>query len=536
MKKVSIFLFSAVALAVSCQIEQQIVVEEQESVQQEENLVYKTFTVSMPDSSTKTYLDSDGHAVKWSVGDEINVIEAGTGINRTFTLKSGEDTNNAIFEGTVTDGQTSFYAVYPNVPATYSSAEDKITISSSLGTVQNAVAGGFDSHYAVMTAESDAYGNFAFRHGVAYFKIQISEADIKTINLKTSNTRFGGAPIFTASTGAFVNINSAKDNITLSAGAGTFIVDEYYYIPVPVKNSSVSTLTLTFENSSGVQCVKTSESLSSKKLALGKIYNLGKPSVSFNPIITAGNVNIESSDESGTIDFTVSNLVDGGNATAEVLAGATISNLSLGAISFNSSTGVGSVGFDCDANTDTENSKTATVRITYTYNEPEETVTKDVVITQDKALAAGAKVFYYYYTTSLTNTESKFTPSAAPGITFDGSTSNCGVTSFEIDGKVCTKGLKLNSGAYLDFTTSEDVTASVTFYYACRKSGDNDSAAIKITPTSPAGSATVFDGFNTFGTISFQTVNLDANTTYRIERDNRELALVYVSLTETPTL
>ena len=531
MKKVFI-LFAVLAFAVSCQVEQQIVVEEPEAVQDEENLVYKTFTVSMPDSDTKTYLDTDGLTVKWSAGDEINVIEAGTGINRTFTLKSGENTNNAVFEGTVTDGQTSFFAVYPNVPATYSSGEDKITITNTLGTTQNAVAGGFDSNYAVMTAMSDAYGNFAFRHGVAYFKIQISAADIKSINLKTASTRFGGAPTFTASTGEFDSINKAKDNITLSAGAGTFTVDEYFYIPVPVKNSTVSTLTLTFENSIGTKCIKTSESLSSKKLVLGKIYNLGRPSVSFDPEIAASNISIEADATAGTINFTVSRLVDGGYVVKNVKSDG-LTNSSWGAVSFDSTTGEGSLSFTCDPNTDPDNPKTAIVRLFYTTDGSTELDFIDVTVTQKKAgTVVNTYWLYYGESTTLTNTSNYFTLyNVDLSSIFSGSYG--GATSFNVESTDCTYGLYLDAGSdFIQFAVHTGFTAEVTYYYIATVEGDAKGTRTKL--TNGSDTQTTSNIAELWGNYASDSrTGLAAGTTWKIQRDNKKPAILLVKVVET---
>ena len=86
------------------------------------------------------------------------------------------------------------------------------------------------------------------------------------------------------------------------------------------------------------------------------------------PTISADNVNIACSDTGGSIDFRVINPVDGGEISASV----NVSWLTLGEI------GEESIPFTCDTNTSDE--RTATVTLTYTYND--QTVNKEVTITQ----------------------------------------------------------------------------------------------------------------------------------------------------------
>ena len=111
--------------------------------------------------------------------------------------------------------------------------------------------------------------------------------------------------------------------------------------------------------------------------------------------------------------------------------------------------------------------------------------------------------------------------------------SGCGADSFEAESIVLTQGFKLNSGAYVSFRTTPGFSASITFYFACRKLGDNAAARIKITPTDPAAEGTVISNFNSYGTLTSKTMDLTADTQYKIERDNKELVLVLAKVTET---
>ena len=96
------------------------------------------------------------------------------------------------------------------------------------------------------------------------------------------------------------------------------------------------------------------------------------------PSISASNVNIDYDATEGDIAYTINNGVDGGVLNASVTDG---DWLTLSGTNFESP-----IAFTCDANT-VNAARTATVTLTYTYDN--ETVTKDVTVTQ-----AAAPVIY----------------------------------------------------------------------------------------------------------------------------------------------
>ena len=104
------------------------------------------------------------------------------------------------------------------------------------------------------------------------------------------------------------------------------------------------------------------------------------------PVINADNVDIAYDATEGSITFTIDNPVDGGTLSASTEDDwITLGNETASPISFT-----------CAANDGA--ARTATVTLTYTYNDPEETVTKDVTITQAKALAPAVDgVFDFTY-------------------------------------------------------------------------------------------------------------------------------------------
>ena len=277
MKKILVFAIAASALLfVACNKEI--------SVQVSPASVEKTFTVIAP-SDTKTAL-SGTKTVVWSADDEINVIAKTSGNQYAFKLTQGAGTASAKFSGTLEAAdaeETTFYAVYPNVAVRSASlANDKIELDKTLGQHQTAVQNGYDPNFAVLTGIVDD-GAIAFRHGMAYFKIQIGTEGVYRVRLKSSNTRFAGRPVLVASTGDFSTIEGAKDTVSFAPASGTFAKDGVYYVPVPVKNSNLGTITVTYFFDAGNTI---SESLSNDtkagvKLEVGKIYDLGCPNITY---------------------------------------------------------------------------------------------------------------------------------------------------------------------------------------------------------------------------------------------------------------
>ena len=489
-------------------------------------MIAKSFTVDAPD--TKTVLD--GMAVKWAAGDEINVIAATSGNQYTFTIKPGtEGSASATFTGeidSVDESETTFYSVYPNVQIKKESlANDLIDFKDVLGAVQTAVKNGFDPHFAPLTAISTDGGSFSFRHGAAYFKIRIGNENVKSVNIKTSNARFQGRPQYVASTGAYSNIQNAADNITLKAAAGDLEKDAVYYVPVLCKNSSLKTLTVTYSFSDGTsdKFISTDKK-SSVKLELGKLYDLGTPTMSLAPEINAADVSLEADATSGSITYSVANPVSGGVMTAALKEASDW--LTVGAVSD------GSVALTSTANT--SDARNAVVVLTYTYN-TDQTVTKEVVVSQKSGSGGSAEShvrILYNGSTELLDGEASSTyfSHSTSYVNLSSSVNNGGgIDSFDIPGTslTSTKTVKLDGSGFLKFTTSSSLKSEVTFYYVMRKSG---SGKIQITPT--GGSATVYDDV-VYATVNSKTVSLEKSTEYTIARNSGEQLLVAVVVNET---
>ena len=538
MKKIVYILMASLALAsVSC-AKEEFRVSESENVSEGPS----TFIVAAPD--TKTTLDN--HAILWTATDKIRVYgytagdPASTG-NAVYKIKSGAGTATAVFE--LDEGQSlgsfdNYFAVYPSsiqLDATkFSTGKLEVTSGTKLNLIGQTIPSGalFDPTQAIMTASYSA-GKLSFTHGVAYIKVQVPATDgVTAIGVTFGANATGTRPIYNLD-GTYSSVEGGTTAVKVS---GSFTGNSAYYLLAPARSSNPGNITVTMWKGSA-SASKTTSSLASKRLQNGQIYDLGCPPISFDPVI---NVNAPSKlaydATSGSFTFTIENPDGVSVPTVAWTSGTWIHNVvspeDKPTVSGPDGEGEYTVTFNCDANDDAlAVERTGSITVSYSGAE-------DKVITIKQGVAGGSvtvNTYWYYFdsehSNAVVNTSSKFT---ASDDTIDfSSTGYCGANSFTCESISCTRGVKLNSSGFVQFTTSSDVTPVVTFYYACKASGDNSGARIKITPTSPAGDATVYGSFNTFGTYSSQTKTLNASTTYRIARDNKELALIMVKLVET---
>ena len=333
-----------------------------------------------------------------------------------------------------------------------------------------------------MTAKYDG-SRLVFRHGVAYIKLTIPDDGVTKVDINFTANCIGDTPTYNASTGALSSVSNSNKNVT--SIVGSFSKGETYYFPaVPRSGYSPTTTVITLTGGE----TYTTTHFSGKSLVVGEVYDLGCPSKGA-PRFTASNVNIDASDEDGTIDFTVENLVDGGVVTRSQIS-STISNLSLGAVSFNTSTGVGSIPFTCDANTD-PSSKTAVVRLTYTYN-TDVTVTKDVTITQ---AASGAVPVSYTWDFSTSDWQTPLSAMGASGtdITADWDITVNGLNFKAPKARWNTTYIQVTSAGSTSshrFEFTAPVAGTVTVFFS-NTGGNNDGRKVKVTDTSGTTEGTV---------------------------------------------
>lgn len=540
MKKIFAFALAALALtAVSCT---------KEAGKQETATVEKTFVVNAPveqnGEGSRTYLEGT-KTILWSASDEINVIAATTGNQYTFTLKDGAGKASASFSGEIAEAdaeETVFYALYPNLPIkTADLANGKISLNSAIADTQKAVKNGYDPAFGIMTAVAQD-GAFTFRHGMAYFKIQVGTEGVYAVRVETSNSRFGGRPVYLAETGATSSIESATGRMsaTIKSESGPLEKDAVYYIPVTVKNnSSIQTLTVTYfydEDLTASASLETNAK-SKVKLAEGQIYNLGCPPISNDPQILADDVTVNADVTRIEVPYTLVNPVEGG------YVGARIDPIYDNTLIVNTlEEGESSCIVLCDANTDTENAKSA--RIVFLYVDPSQekpVATDTVVVTQKKASAASSHVYTIYASASKTIVQTAdgeeggdyFTSKGTSCANFSaGDTGNYNVASFNIGGTDYYSGIKLDSNGGVQFTTSATATTTVQFWFARRKNGDS-SAKIKLVEGDWSSSTKTVELATPFGTAGDSgEIELKPGTQYSIVRSDKEQALILVVVTE----
>ena len=526
---------------------------------------------------TRTYFEKDGNVYHpfWNATDAINVVYPGDWSKRSSFTNTQADGQDAVFSGVFSKklepGTYTLCAYYPSSATVSNSGGGlyKFTVKASqtiprLGTFDP----GADLLIAqptplVLEEELSTSTNksveMRFRRAVAVAKVTftdnttVSEKSLASHHITDFSLTYNTSSIIAGKIGVKMDDMQTADNYETSSKSVSVHYDgndfkadgscSAYVIVSPAKLSKNKKLLINVVTEDNALAISKEITLPNDiEFIAGKVVPLrisltddNVTVLNLSPEFTAPDVEIEATETSGTIGFSVANRVEGATVYMSVTS-SNLSNVSWGSVSYDATTGAGSIGFTCDSNTDVNNLRTASVHLAYkTGAESEELASADVTVTQKKAMPSGSTVYYYYFdkdaANAVVNTSSYF---AASSGTFVFSSSDCGADSFTVEGIECTQGVKLNKDGFVSFTTSASATSIVTFYYACRKSGDNSSARIKITPTNPSGDAVVYGGFNTYGTVSSQTKTLDASTTYSIQRDNKELALVMVKVVETP--
>ena len=188
--------------------------------------------------ATRTSLH--GNAVWWSEGDRAAVFSAESAA--AFTASDIEGAS-CTFTGLLS-GEGPIQALYPySAEATCHNG----IISAVLPTVQQAVAGGFDSDAALAVAFADQAGNpMSFRNVGALVRFSINAEtarDLVAVTLKsTAGTPFSGrADISLAGDAPAATATEGSDEVTLQ---GRFEAGEYCFVVLPGSHHG---LTLTFK-------------------------------------------------------------------------------------------------------------------------------------------------------------------------------------------------------------------------------------------------------------------------------------------------
>jgi len=529
MKNVKIiFALFGVLVIASCQKESQGALNKQSNL---DNTQITQMTFIAQTEQTKTAiggLSAGIYNLTWTAGDQIRVIALdGDGnrienANEVFTISSGVGENTASFTGTTVAGAAKYYAIYPssltaNVTNTtiaftnYQAADHKVS----------AVEGGFDKSKAAMVAET-TNGSFTFKHAVPYFKIQIGEANVKTVKFELFNdggARIWGNQVVSPSTGSATGFNNgekANNYVILDAGEGTLTKDGVYYVPFASKASNVQVnLQVTYTDASSHSSMKQTAAFKGQQFTNGNVYDLGCPPISFSPTINVtAPGKLEASATEGSFTFTVSNPDGVSSVSAAIKSGTWISNVAASA---------GTVTFDCTANTGEE--RTAVITLSYTG-----AANVDVTVTQ-KAPSSSLHTHVFYYNSSGTAVN-KTDNADGSYFTATGATNLGGdyhISDWTIGDYSSSKGVKMNSDGSVTFTTSATLNSTVQFWFIRRKTGES-SAKIQIVPE--GGDATVFDSpwdaYTDSGVLA-----LAKGTSYTIRRSDKEQALLLVIVEET---
>lgn len=507
-----------------------------ESIQTVENeaekLIPVTFSAFVPE--TKTALD--GTNVIWSAGDQLNVIEVDAEGNfvaeRDFSIVP-EDAGkaSASFTGEVANASNTFYAIYPNIKMYKGpSAGDAFSATAVAFNKANsansamAVVNGFDSSLAIMSAKVAADGSMVFRHAGAFLKFTVNNDNISSIRIDYDGKArmFLGRQAINLETGAPAGVDGIGNSqyyLNLTPSTGTFIKGASYLIPINIRGNTekIGVLTLT----------ATSEGIESSKHAsfavapsAGNIYNLGTPTFNFSPSLT-----LIKNEITVTSYKAVSDTTETGVYSLYACSDSDVTVTCDGSVVTSARIDNGSVVFSVSKNEDTENHEGS---ITLSLNSVPYTITVIQPYEGYEPSESHTHIFYYDSSKNAQNLTDGVAGSyfTATGIADLGG--DYAITNWEINGYTSTKGVKMNSGGSITFTTSSSLNSTVQFWFIRRKTGDT-TAKIQIIPE--GGDATVFDTpYDEPGNSS--VLSLEKNTAYTIKQSTKEQAVLLVIVNE----
>lgn len=261
MKKIYSIAFAAVALfsAASCQKEMA-----DPSLSNGGDFTITATTVA----DTKTVLDDDANVIYWTPGDKISLFNT-DGAEVVFSTDITVNSTTAKFTNdTEFNAPDALLAVYPtrtDKETTYDAANNKLK-TLHIGGVQTAVAGSFDSRYAIAVGTETEKGKLTFKNIHTLIKFTIGGDKVPgTIKLKNNGARMIVGNFDYDLTNNTANVIEGAGEVTLS---GPFEAGQTYYIAVTpgIFGNGISLL---FDS----KTVKnTGETIT---LLPNKIYNLG---------------------------------------------------------------------------------------------------------------------------------------------------------------------------------------------------------------------------------------------------------------------
>ena len=270
-------------------------------------------------------------------GDKVNISAvANTGAERKAYFKVyGEGNNTNAESNLVTITQAAYVVDYAELPFNWAG-----NTSTPTGITNNGVGTYSSSPYLKFDGTGD------------YIVLKINERP-GTLSFDIKGNSFGNGSIF--------KLQTSVDGTTYDD------LKTYTELGATTLNESFDNLD---ENVRYIKWIYTEKVQNGGNVALGNIV-LAKYAAPV-PSITAEDVNIAYDATEGSITYTINNPVEGGSMSSMPISGGDWLTVG-GPLN-------GSVALTCEQNTGAE--RTATVRLTYTYNNPEESVTEDVTVTQ----------------------------------------------------------------------------------------------------------------------------------------------------------
>ena len=493
-----------------------------------------SFIVSLPE--TRTILND--HSVLWEDNDEIQVFGYTEGkpvSSAVFQFAGVNENNQAIFD--IKEGQelgefSDYYAAYP--------AMNGITVSVKNGAVimsfprlnsdpyhfrdQKPGVGQFDPNLSVMTAKYDG-NRLVFRYGVGYVKITIPVDGVSKVDINFTNNCLGDKPTYSLETGSLSSLENSSKNITAS---GSFVKGQSYYLAAIPRSGSYSIGKTEISYTINGQPYKTStDHFNGKKVEVGKIFNLGCPPVSMDPVIEVSSPSKLDYDAGlGSFTFSVRNPAEGRSVSASLEEGVEwISNLEVSD---------GTVTFDCETN-DSPAERSAVITLSY---EGAESV--DVTVTQGfnsgSTPSVKSYVLYVDNNKDLVNTNSYFNIGTGTSILDCNDKNNYfgTATSFTINGVQYQYARKLDSSNPLSFTVSDGTSATLKFYCAKRENTKTTTIALHDGSTNVLKPELAWDGENGKAVLyESDLISLTAGKTYTFQKSGDNIGIFYVEVVET---
>lgn len=258
MKTRSFFMLSLAVMAMSCAKE--VLPENNPEENVELKLVPMEFTTAL---ETKAGIVDGEGTVEWAANDAITVFDNLGGKN-TFTTAVGGATS--VFTGEVTEGATSFYALYPERTSAAEFDKDAMTITSKLFPSQTAVLGSYakGNGGAVMVAKADAENRLAFKNMTSHIRFTLAEdlTDVVSITLmgNRNETLAGLYTIDFSTESPTLKVTKAETYVTLRNGGKVLEPGDYFFTVVPVEFEEGFTVILSMKDGSQV-AKKTTKSI-----------------------------------------------------------------------------------------------------------------------------------------------------------------------------------------------------------------------------------------------------------------------------------